>query len=88
MVYLVHGCLCSRSRVTSRLSGPKRLLRQCAETNTALEESIDFLLGMGMARGLVGLAGPDVHDAVIDTIRGELVERYEPGIGLRLGAAA
>ena len=53
-----------------------------------LDESIEFLLGMGMARGLVGLAGPDAHDAVVDTVRTELAERYEPGVGLRLGAAA
>jgi ubiquinone/menaquinone biosynthesis C-methylase UbiE len=53
-----------------------------------LDESIEFLLGMGMARGLVGLAGPEAHDAVIDTVRGELAERYEPNIGLRLGTAA
>lgn len=53
-----------------------------------LDESIDFLLGMGMARGLVGLAGPEAHDAVIETVRGELAERYDPDIGLRLGAAA
>lgn len=53
-----------------------------------LDESIDFLFGMGMARGLVGLAGPDAHDAVIETVRHELAQRYEPNIGLRLGAAA
>jgi SAM-dependent methyltransferase len=53
-----------------------------------LDESINFLLGMGMARGLVGLAGPEAHDAVIDTVRRELAERHEPNIGLRLGAAA
>ena len=53
-----------------------------------LDESIDFLLGMGMARGLVGLAGPDAHDAVIDGVRRELAERYEPNIGVRLGTAA
>jgi ubiquinone/menaquinone biosynthesis C-methylase UbiE len=53
-----------------------------------LDESIDFLLGMGMARGLLGLAGPDAHDAVIDTVRRELAERYEANVGLRLGAAA
>ena len=39
-----------------------------------LSESTDFLLGMGMARGLVRLVGPDAHDAVIDTVRRELAE--------------
>jgi hypothetical protein len=53
----------------------------------ALDESIDFLFGMGMARGLIGLAGPDAHDAVIDAVRRDLAERYEPNIGLRLKTA-
>ena len=53
-----------------------------------LDESVDFLFGMGMARGLIGLVGPDDHDAVIDAVRRELAERYEPNIGLRLGTAA
>jgi ubiquinone/menaquinone biosynthesis C-methylase UbiE len=54
----------------------------------SLEESTDFLLGNGMVRGLVGLAGTDAHDAVIGAIRRSLPEHYEPGIGLRLGAGA
>jgi ubiquinone/menaquinone biosynthesis C-methylase UbiE len=53
-----------------------------------LDESIDFLLGMGMARGLVSSAGADAHDAVIDAVRRELAERYEPSVGLRLGTGA
>lgn len=54
----------------------------------SLDESIDFLLGMGMARGLVGLAGPDAKDTVMDSVRRELAERYEPNVGLHLGTAA
>jgi hypothetical protein len=41
-----------------------------------------------MARGLIVSAGPGAHDAVIDAVRRELAERYEPNIGLRLKAAA
>jgi hypothetical protein len=49
---------------------------------------MDFLLGMGMVRGLVGFAGADAHDKVIEAIRSSLSERYEPGVGVRLGAGA
>ena len=52
------------------------------------DESIDFLLGMGMARGLVGLAEPNARDAVIQGVRAELDERYVPSSGIRLGAGA
>lgn len=54
----------------------------------AVDQSIDFLLGMGMVRGLVGLAGTDFRDEVVEDVRSSLTERYEPGVGLRLGAAA
>lgn len=53
-----------------------------------IEQSMDFLLGMGMTRGLLGLAGADAHDEVIDAVRSSLTERYEPGVGVRLGAGA
>jgi ubiquinone/menaquinone biosynthesis C-methylase UbiE len=53
-----------------------------------LEASTDFLLGNGMVRGLVGLAGTDAHDAVVGAIRRSLAEHYEPEVGLRLGAGA
>ncbi len=52
-----------------------------------LDESIDFLFGMGMIRGLLGRLEGDVHDAAVDEIRATLAEHYEPGIGVRLGAA-
>jgi ubiquinone/menaquinone biosynthesis C-methylase UbiE len=51
-------------------------------------ESVDFLFGMGMVRGLVGLAGADAHDQVVEAVRLSLGERYEPGVGVHLGAAA
>ena len=53
-----------------------------------VDQSMDFLLGMGMVRGLVGLAGTDPHDQVVEAIRSSLAERYEPGVGMRFGAAA
>lgn len=53
-----------------------------------LDESIDFLLGNGMVRGLVGLAGTDAHDTVVEAVRLSLADHYEAGIGLRLGAGA
>lgn len=88
--------LCDPTEITTLLSSAGFKQVECDPlTPTVLvggggtvDESIDFLLGMGMARGLVGLAGPDAHDAVIDTVRQELAERYEPGIGLRLGTGA
>jgi SAM-dependent methyltransferase len=88
--------LCDPSEITTLLHSAGFELVECDPLTPTvlvggggtLDESIDFLLGMGMARGLVGLAGPDAHDAVIDTVRRELAERYEPNIGLRLGAAA
>jgi len=53
-----------------------------------LDESLDFLFGMGMARGLLGLAGSDERTAVIDAVRSSRAERYEPGVGVRLGTGA
>lgn len=41
-----------------------------------------------LVRGLVGLAGKDAHDEVVESVRSSLAERYEPGVGLQLGAAA
>ena len=43
---------------------------------------------MGMARGLIGLAGPDAHDEVVEAVRLTLTERYEPGVGVQFGAGA
>jgi ubiquinone/menaquinone biosynthesis C-methylase UbiE len=53
-----------------------------------VDQSMDFLFGMGMARGLVGLAGADARDEVLEAVRASLTERYEPDAGVRLGAAA
>jgi SAM-dependent methyltransferase len=54
----------------------------------SLDDSVDFLLGMGMARGLLGLVDTSARDDVLRTVRSDLVDRYEDGVGLRLGAAA
>lgn len=53
-----------------------------------VDQSVEFLLGMGMARGLVALAGADAHDEVVEAVRVSLTERYEPDVGVALGAGA
>lgn len=53
-----------------------------------VDQSVEFLLGMGMARGLIGLAGADARDEVVEAVRLSLTERYEPGVGVRSGAGA
>ena len=53
-----------------------------------LDESTEFLLGTGIARGLLGNVEPDVRTAAIQAIRVSLAERYEPGAGVRLGTGA
>ena len=50
-----------------------------------LDESIDFLLGTGIARGLLGRAEPDARAEAIEAVRGSLAERYVSGLGVRLG---
>jgi hypothetical protein len=52
-----------------------------------VDESIDFLLAGGMPRGLLGLVDPEPREDVVRAVRAELVDRYEDGVGLRLGAA-
>ena len=53
-----------------------------------IDESMDFLLGMGMVRGLLSFAPASEHGTVIEGVRTTLRDHYEPGIGVRLGAAA
>ena len=53
-----------------------------------LDESIDFLLGTGIARGLLGLTETDARAPAIEAIRASLAERYEPGVGVELGTGA
>ena len=54
----------------------------------SLEESIDFLLSNPMPRGLLGLVDPSVRDDVLHAVHAELADRYEEGVGIRVGAAA
>ena len=52
-----------------------------------VDESVDFLLGMGMVRGLLGRLELHARAEAIDALRSSLGERYEPGVGVRLGSA-
>jgi SAM-dependent methyltransferase len=52
-----------------------------------VEESLDFLLGMGMVRGLLGRLDDNARHQAIGEIRAALVERFELDVGVRLGAA-
>lgn len=54
----------------------------------SLDDSVDFLLGMGMPRGLLGLVDASARDDVLRAVHAELADRYEEGVGIRLGAAA
>ena len=54
----------------------------------SLDDSIDFLLDNPMPRGLLGLVDPSARDDVLRTVHPELVDRYQEGVGIRLGAAA
>jgi len=53
----------------------------------SLVDSIDFLLDNPMPRGLLGRVGPSARSEVLRTVRAELVDRYEEGVGIRLGSA-
>lgn len=52
----------------------------------SLDESIDFLLGTGIARGLLGQIGDDGREEATDRVRASLEQRHEPGVGVRLGS--
>lgn len=52
-----------------------------------LDDSIEFLLGGGMPRGLLGFVDPSDRDDVLRTVQAELADRYEEGVGIRLRAA-
>jgi SAM-dependent methyltransferase len=53
-----------------------------------LEESLDFLLGTGIARGLLSGVDDGARNETKQTIRASLTQRYEPGVGVRLGTSA
>lgn len=50
-----------------------------------LDESADFLLGTGIARGLLSRLEPEARAAATAEVRASLADRYEPGVGVRLG---
>lgn len=52
-----------------------------------VEESLEFLLGMGMVRGLLGRLADDERELAIEEIRSVLAERHEREVGVTLGAA-
>jgi SAM-dependent methyltransferase len=53
-----------------------------------VDESLDYLLGTGIARALLDSAEPEARIRAIDAVRAALTEHYEPGIGVRLGTGA
>ena len=52
----------------------------------SLDESLDFLLGMGIVRGLLSRLDAEQHAAAIGSIRDELEHRHEVGVGVGFGA--
>lgn len=52
-----------------------------------LGQSVEFLLNMGIARGLLSHAEPEPRSLAIEEIRGSMAGRYEPGVGVQLGTA-
>jgi SAM-dependent methyltransferase len=53
-----------------------------------VDQSMEFLLGMGMVRGLLDLVGTEAHEKVVQAVRLSLTERYETGVGVPFGASA
>jgi SAM-dependent methyltransferase len=53
-----------------------------------VDETLDYLLGTGIAHALLDNAAPDARERAIDAVRASLAERYEAGVGVRLGAGA
>ena len=52
-----------------------------------VDESLEFLLGMGMVRGLLGRLADNEREQAVHEVRSALAERYEPEVGVTLGAA-
>ena len=52
-----------------------------------VEESLEFLLGMGMVRGVLGRVDGDEREQAIADVRSALAERHVPDVGVTLGAA-
>jgi ubiquinone/menaquinone biosynthesis C-methylase UbiE len=52
-----------------------------------LDETIDFLLGMGIVRGLLASLDDDDRMSALGRVRATLTRCYEQDLGVRLGAA-
>jgi SAM-dependent methyltransferase len=53
-----------------------------------VDETLDFLLGTGIAHAVLDPAPPDERSRAVDAIRAAICERYEPGIGVLMGSGA
>lgn len=53
-----------------------------------LDETLEFLLGTGIARALLDGAQPDARQRAISAVSAALAEIYEPGRGVALGTGA
>jgi SAM-dependent methyltransferase len=53
-----------------------------------LDETLEFLLGTGIASVLLGGAQPDAKQRAVDAVSASLAEIYEPGRGVALGTGA
>ena len=53
-----------------------------------LDESVDFLLGTGIARALLDPAEPDTRAKAIDAVRHVLAEHFELNVSVRLSTGA
>lgn len=53
-----------------------------------LDESVDFVLGAGMARGLLGMVEPEKRAEVTAEVRASLADHFEAGTGVSLGTGA
>jgi len=50
-----------------------------------LDESIEFLTGSSIARGLLGLLSPNERSLAVSAIGRSLTDRFESGVGVSLG---
>ena len=88
--------LCRPTEITALLDAAGFERAQCRSYSTTIvlggggspDDSVDFLFDMGMPRGLLGFVDDASRDDVLRAVRSELVDRYEDGVGIRLGAAA
>jgi hypothetical protein len=51
------------------------------------EQCVEFLLGMGIVRGLLSRLDDGQRGLAVDAIRARLIELHADGVGVRLGAA-